>query len=115
MNVRGTGLWVLCYLALTAAMYFDLGEQEQKGLIKEIPGNMLITGYFLLEFSIFASDRLVRFIFMLTPVLRHKDTPFFLYSQELDDTFCQISEETNGKVLWRAVVLKDFLIAKKLV
>ncbi|CAB1325151.1 unnamed protein product [Coregonus sp. 'balchen'] len=87
MNVRGIGLWMLCYLALTAAMYFDLGEQEEKWLIEEIPGNMLVTdinekkygrfGKFTftshasgshwlcmqsnstLRFSIFASDSLV--------------------------------------------------------
>lgn len=46
MNVRGIGLWMLCYLVLTAAMYFDLGEQEEKCLIEEIPGDMLVTGEF---------------------------------------------------------------------
>jgi cytochrome oxidase assembly protein ShyY1 len=55
---------------------------------------------------------------------------YFFNSQEREETFRQISEETNGKVLWWAVVqtsvllsvgfwqikrLKDFLIAKKLV
>lgn len=55
---------------------------------------------------------------------------FFIFMQEKEDKFRQISEVTNSKVLWWAVVqttillsvgfwqmkrLKDFFIAKKLV
>ncbi|KAM9512198.1 transmembrane emp24 domain-containing protein 11-like isoform 1-T2 [Salvelinus alpinus] len=214
MNVRGIGLWMLCYLVLTAAMYFDLGEQEEKCLIEEIPGDMLVTGYFLLEnwdaknnlnsphlgltitvrdpnhdilmkkrygrfgkftftshasgphwlcmqsnstrFSVFAGERLrIHFDVQMgehsidPSVERHKDTVQTMeyslehlrdqilyitrqqdFQREREETFRQISEETNGKVLWWAVVqtsvllsvgfwqikrLKDFLIAKKLV
>ncbi|MEQ2252083.1 hypothetical protein ILYODFUR_018077, partial [Ilyodon furcidens] len=38
-----------CYLMLAAAMYFDLGEQEQKCIIEEIPEDTLVTGNFFLE------------------------------------------------------------------
>jgi len=49
MALRGIGFVLQCCLALTAAMYFDLGEQEEKCIIEEIPEDMLVTGYFLLE------------------------------------------------------------------
>ncbi|XP_056147551.1 transmembrane emp24 domain-containing protein 11 isoform X2 [Lampris incognitus] len=49
MGLRGIGFLLQCYLVLTAAMYFDLGEQEEKCIIEEIPEDMLVTGYFLLE------------------------------------------------------------------
>uniref|UniRef100_A0A674DZB0 Si:ch211-255i20.3 n=1 Tax=Salmo trutta TaxID=8032 RepID=A0A674DZB0_SALTR len=162
MNVRGIGLWMLCYLVLTAAMYFDLGEQEEKCLIEEIPGDMLVTGYFLLE-NWDAKNNLNSPHLGLTITVRdpnhdvrrygrfgkftftsHASGPHWLCMQsnstrfsvfagerlEREETFRQISEETNGKVLWWAVVqtsvllsvgfwqikrLKDFLIAKKLV
>ncbi|TNM98880.1 hypothetical protein fugu_013444 [Takifugu bimaculatus] len=37
------------YLVLAAAMYFQLGEQEEKCIIEEIPVDTLVTGRFLLE------------------------------------------------------------------
>ncbi|XP_034739982.1 transmembrane emp24 domain-containing protein 11 [Etheostoma cragini] len=49
MGLRGIGFLLQCYLMLAAAMYFDLGEQEEKCIIEEIPEDMLVTGYFLLE------------------------------------------------------------------
>ncbi|TNN75861.1 Transmembrane emp24 domain-containing protein 11 [Liparis tanakae] len=49
MSLRGVGFVLQCYLMLAAAMYFDLGEQEEKCIIEEIPEDMLVTGYFLLE------------------------------------------------------------------
>ncbi|KAM3867258.1 transmembrane emp24 domain-containing protein 11 [Diretmus argenteus] len=49
MGLQGLGFLLQCYLMLAAAMYFDLGEQEEKCIIKEIPEDMLVTGYFLLE------------------------------------------------------------------
>uniref|UniRef100_A0A674DY78 Si:ch211-255i20.3 n=1 Tax=Salmo trutta TaxID=8032 RepID=A0A674DY78_SALTR len=204
---RGIGLWMLCYLVLTAAMYFDLGEQEEKCLIEEIPGDMLVTGEFYgqlekrtlfcmaefhypnhdilmkkrygrfgkftftshasgphwlcmqsnsTRFSVFAGERLrIHFDVQMgehsidPSVEIHKDTVQTMeyslehlrdqilyitrqqdFQREREETFRQISEETNGKVLWWAVVqtsvllsvgfwqikrLKDFLIAKKLV
>ena len=44
MSLRGIGFLFQCYLVLAAAMYFDLGEQEQKCIIEEIPEGMLVTG-----------------------------------------------------------------------
>lgn len=32
------------YLAVAAAMYFQLGEQEEKCIIEEIPVDTLVTG-----------------------------------------------------------------------
>ncbi|XP_078117459.1 transmembrane emp24 domain-containing protein 11 [Sander vitreus] len=49
MGLRGIGFLLQCYLMLAASMYFDLGEQEEKCIIEEIPEDMLVTGYFLLE------------------------------------------------------------------
>ncbi|XP_022054875.1 transmembrane emp24 domain-containing protein 11 [Acanthochromis polyacanthus] len=49
MGLRGTGFLLQCYLMLAAAMYFDLGEKEEKCIIEEIPVDTLVTGYFLLE------------------------------------------------------------------
>nr|XP_019935307.1 PREDICTED: transmembrane emp24 domain-containing protein 11-like [Paralichthys olivaceus] len=49
MGFRGIGFLLQCYLMLAAAMYFDLGEQEEKCIIEEIPEDTLVTGYFLLE------------------------------------------------------------------
>ncbi|KAJ8015179.1 hypothetical protein DPEC_G00023450 [Dallia pectoralis] len=214
MNLRVISLWMLCYLALTCAMYFDLGEQEEKCLIEEIPGDMLVTGYFLVEhwdgenkfnsphlgltitvrdpnhdvlmkkrysrfgrftftshasgthwlcmqsnstkFSVYADARLrIHFDVQMgehsidPSAGRHKHTVKNIeynldhlrdqiiyitrqqdFQREREETFRQISEETNGKVLWWAVLqttillsvgfwqikrLKDFLIAKKLV
>lgn len=44
MGFRGIGFLLQCYLMLAAAMYFDLGEQEEKCIIEEIPEDMLVTG-----------------------------------------------------------------------
>ncbi|XP_029298177.1 transmembrane emp24 domain-containing protein 11 [Cottoperca gobio] len=49
MSLRGVGFLLQCYLMLAAAMYFDLGEQEEKCIIEEIPEDLLVTGNFLLE------------------------------------------------------------------
>ncbi|XP_047441291.1 transmembrane emp24 domain-containing protein 11 [Mugil cephalus] len=49
MGLRGTGFLLQCYLMLAAAMYFDLGELEEKCIIEEVPEDTLVTGYFLLE------------------------------------------------------------------
>lgn len=44
MSLRGIGFFLQCYLVLAAAMYFDLGEQEEKCIIEEIPVDTLVTG-----------------------------------------------------------------------
>lgn len=44
MGLRGIGFFLQCYLVLAAAMYFDLGEQEEKCIIEEIPEDTLVTG-----------------------------------------------------------------------
>lgn len=44
MSLRGIGFFLQCYLVLAAAMYFDLGEQEEKCIVEEIPVDMLVTG-----------------------------------------------------------------------
>lgn len=44
MSLRGVGFVLQCYLMLAAAMYFDLGEQEEKCIIEEIPEDTLVTG-----------------------------------------------------------------------
>ncbi|XP_068596925.1 transmembrane emp24 domain-containing protein 11 [Brachionichthys hirsutus] len=49
MCLRGVGVLLQCYLMSAAAMYFDLGEQEEKCIIEEIPVDVLVTSYFLLE------------------------------------------------------------------
>lgn len=214
MSLRGAGFVLQFYLILAAAMYFDLGEQEEKCIIEEIPEDMLVTGYFLLEpwdmksltnsphlgvtvtirdpnhevlmskryskfgkftftshgsgqhflcfqtnstrFSVYAGERLKlhldvqmgehsidpntdrtkdnmqtlesslsHLIEQMVYITRQQD-----YQREKEETFRQISEDTNSKVLWWAVVqtsilllvgfwqmkrLKDFFIAKKLV
>ncbi|XP_044061817.1 transmembrane emp24 domain-containing protein 11 [Siniperca chuatsi] len=214
MGLRGIGFLLQCYLMLAAAMYFDLAEQEEKCIIEEIPEDMLVTGYFLLEpwdlkmftnsphlgvtvtvrdpnhevlmtkrygkfgkftftahasgqhylcfqtnstrFAVFAGERLKLHLNVhmgehsidpntdktkdnmeaLENSLRHLiDQMMYItrqqeYQREKEEAFRQISEDTNGKVLWWAVVqtsillsvgfwqmkrLKDFFIAKKLV
>ncbi|KAF3694144.1 Transmembrane emp24 domain-containing protein 11 Glycoprotein 25L [Channa argus] len=195
-------------------MFFDLGEQEEKCIIKEIPEDMLVTGHFLLEpwdlkmlthsvhlgvtvtvrdpdhevlmskrfgklgkftftahtsgqhylcfqtnstrFAVFAAERLKlhldvqmgehsidhntdktkdsmvtlennlrHLIHQMTYITKQQE-----YQREKEEVFRLISEETNSKVFWWAVVqtcillsvgfwqmkrLKDFFIAKKLV
>uniref|UniRef100_A0A3B4ASZ7 GOLD domain-containing protein n=1 Tax=Periophthalmus magnuspinnatus TaxID=409849 RepID=A0A3B4ASZ7_9GOBI len=194
-----------------ASMYFDLGEQEEKCIIEEVPEDMLVSGFFLLEpwdvktlshsphlgvtvtvkdsnfevvmskrystfgkftftshapgqhflcfqtnstrFSVFAGERLKLHLDIqigehsidrntdktkdnmeiLENSLSHlRDQMLYITKDfsEKEETFRQISEDTNGKVLWWAVVqtsillavgfwqmkkLKDFFIAKKLV
>lgn len=44
MGFKEVGLLLQCYLTLAAAMYFDLGEREQKCIIEEIPEDTLVTG-----------------------------------------------------------------------
>ncbi|XP_060903543.1 transmembrane emp24 domain-containing protein 11 [Labrus mixtus] len=214
MGFRGVGVLLQCYLMLAAAMFFDLGEQEGKCIIEEIPEDTLVTGYFLLEpwdmksvtssphlgvtvtvrdpnhevlmtkrygkfgkltftahasgqhylcfqsnstrFSVFAREKLKLHLdvqmgehtighstaktkdnmALLESSLRHllEQMMYIIrqqeYQREKEEVFRQISEETNSKVLWWAVVqtsillsvgfcqmkrLKDFFIAKKLV
>uniref|UniRef100_A0A3B3WGZ5 GOLD domain-containing protein n=1 Tax=Poecilia mexicana TaxID=48701 RepID=A0A3B3WGZ5_9TELE len=202
MGFRRVVFLLLGYLPLAAAMYFDLGEQEQKCIIEEIPEDTLVTGNFFLEpwdvtsfshsigtltlskrygkfgkftftahasgqhylcfqtnstrFSVFAGEKLKLHLDVqmgehsVDPnVERTKDNLQILesnlqhltsqmtyitrqqeYNREKEEIFRQISEETNSKVLWWAVIqtcillsvgfwqikrLKDFFIAKKLV
>lgn len=49
MCLRSIGFLLHCYLMSAAAMYFDIGQQKEKCIIEEIPEDMLVTGYFLLE------------------------------------------------------------------
>ncbi|TKS72819.1 Transmembrane emp24 domain-containing protein 11 [Collichthys lucidus] len=213
MGLRGVGFLLQCYLVLAAGMYFDLGEQEEKCIIEEIPEDTLVTGHFLLEpwdlkafthsahlgvtatvkdpnhevqmskrygkfgkftftahasgqhylcfqtnstrFSVFAEERLKLHLDVqmgehsidhhavktkdnmetLENSLTHLiDQMIYIarqqeYQREKEEVFRQISENTNGKVLWWAVVqtsillsvgfwqmkrLKDFFVAKKL-
>lgn len=44
VNIRVTGLLLASFVILASAMYFDLGEQEEKCIIEEIPGDTLVTG-----------------------------------------------------------------------
>lgn len=44
MGLQGIGFLLVCYLMLAAAMYFDLGEQQEKCIIEEIPEDTLVTG-----------------------------------------------------------------------
>lgn len=44
MGLQGAGFLLQCYLTLAAAMFFDLGEQEEKCIIEEIPEDTLVTG-----------------------------------------------------------------------
>ncbi|XP_007577938.1 transmembrane emp24 domain-containing protein 11 [Poecilia formosa] len=214
MGFRRVVFLLLGYLPLAAAMYFDLGEQEQKCIIEEVPEDTLVTGNFLLEpwdvtafrhsphlgvtvtvrdpnqevqlskrygkfgkftftahasgqhylcfqtnstrFSVFAGEKLKLHLDVQMGehsvdrnVERTKDNLQILesnlqhltsqmtyitrqqeYNREKEEIFRQISEETNSKVLWWAVIqtcillsvgfwqikrLKDFFIAKKLV
>ncbi|XP_045885959.1 transmembrane emp24 domain-containing protein 11 [Micropterus dolomieu] len=214
MGLRGIAFVLQCYLMLAAAMYFDLGAQEEKCIIEEIPEDLLVTGYFFLEpwdlktltnsphlgitvtvrdpnhevlmnkrygkfgkftftahasgqhylyfqtnstsFAVYAKERLKvhldvqmgehsidpntkktkdnmetlenslsHLIDQMMYITRHQE-----YQREKEEVFRQISEDTNSKVLWWAVVqtsillsvgfwqmkrLKDFFIAKKLV
>uniref|UniRef100_A0A8C2YZ78 Si:ch211-255i20.3 n=1 Tax=Cyclopterus lumpus TaxID=8103 RepID=A0A8C2YZ78_CYCLU len=203
-----------CNWIAHSAMYFDLGEKEEKCIIEEIPEDMLVTGHFLLEpwdlktfshsphfgvtvtvrdpnyevlmskrygkfskftftahtsgqhylcfqtnstrFAVFSEERLKlhldvqmgehsidpktdktkNHMEILEYSLRHLvDQMMYItsqqeYQREKEEVFRQISEDTNSKVLWWAVVqtsvllsvgfwqmkrLKDFFIAKKLV
>ncbi|XP_061108241.1 transmembrane emp24 domain-containing protein 11 [Conger conger] len=214
MGIQMTGLLVLCYLELTWTMFFDLGEQEEKCIIEEVPEDTLVTGYFLLEywdskkpnhsphlgltvtvsdpdhqtlmskrygrkgkftftahssglhflcmqsnstrFAVFAGDRLRLHLDVQTGehtmdpgTVKAKDTVKTMeyslqhiidqmmyisrqqnFQREREETFRQISEQTNGNILWWAILqtsillavgvwqmkrLKDFLIEKKLV
>ncbi|XP_077433754.1 transmembrane emp24 domain-containing protein 11 [Vanacampus margaritifer] len=49
MKLQWAVFLLQAYLTLAAAMYFDLGEKEERCIIKEIPEDMLVTGYFLLQ------------------------------------------------------------------
>lgn len=214
MGLRGIGFLLQCYLMLAVAMYFDLGEKEEKCIIEEIPEDMLVTGHFLLEpwhsqkaihgrhlgvtvtvkdpnnevqmtkrhgkfgkftftahasgqhflcfqtnstrFAVFAGDKMKLHLDVqmgehpidsdtektkdhmeiLESKLNHlTDQILYIiryqeYQREKEEEFRQVSEDTNGKVLWWAVVqtfillsvgfwqmkrLKDFFVAKKLV
>ncbi|KAI7802069.1 transmembrane emp24 domain-containing protein 11 [Triplophysa rosa] len=213
MNVRLTSLLLTYLFILAPAMYFDLGEQEEKCVIEEIPEDTLVTGILLLEywdenrasnphlgltvsmrdpqhevillkrfgrhgkftltshasgqhflcvqsnstrFSVFAGERLKVHLDVqmgkhtLDPnAAKAKDTMKAMeynlqhlidqmwyisrqqdFQREREETFRQMSEETNGNVLWWAIIqtsillsvgfwqmksLKDFLIEKKLV
>ncbi|XP_056625715.1 transmembrane emp24 domain-containing protein 11 [Triplophysa dalaica] len=213
MNVRLTSLLLTYFFVLAPAMYFDLGEQEEKCIIEEIPEDTLVTGFLLLEywdvnrasnphlgltvsardpqhevillkrfgrqgkftftshasgqhflcvrsnstrFSVFAGERLKVHLDVqmgkhtLDPnAAKAKDTIKAMeynlqhlidqmwyisrqqdFQREREETFRQMSEETNGNVLWWAIIqtsillsvgfwqmksLKDFLIEKKLV
>uniref|UniRef100_A0A672FXX0 Transmembrane emp24 domain-containing protein 11-like n=1 Tax=Salarias fasciatus TaxID=181472 RepID=A0A672FXX0_SALFA len=192
-----------CYLMLAGAMYFDLGEQEEKCIIEEIPEDSLVTSdkpsryfgvrakvkdpnfeivvdkrfgkfgkftftahasgnHFLCfqtnstKFSVYAGEKLKlhldvqmgehtidpqidrtksnlevlenslrHMIDQMGYILKHQD-----YQREKEEVFRQVSEDTNRKVMWWAVVqtsillsvgfwqmkrLKDFFIEKKLV
>ncbi|CAN9515202.1 unnamed protein product [Ophioblennius macclurei] len=214
MALRGIVVALQCCLMLAGAMYFDLGEQEEKCIIEEVPEHTLVTGYFLLEpwhlkvstnsphfgvtatvkdpnfevvlakrfgkfgkftftahasgnhflcfqtnstrFSVYAGERLKLHLDVqmgehatgpqadrtksnmevLEISLSHMiDQMVFIrrqqeYQREKEEVFRRISEETNSKVLWWAVIqtsillsvgfwqmkrLKDFFIEKKLV
>lgn len=47
MALPATGFVLLSYLMLSAAMYFQLGEQEEKCIIEEIPEDTLVKGELL--------------------------------------------------------------------
>ncbi|CAL8262277.1 unnamed protein product [Lota lota] len=49
MSLRGVACCLLSYLVLVTAMFMDLGEQEERCIIEDIPEDTLVTGYFLLE------------------------------------------------------------------
>ncbi|XP_051506469.1 transmembrane emp24 domain-containing protein 11-like [Myxocyprinus asiaticus] len=214
MNLRLFCPLLVYFVVLAPAMYFDLGEQEEKCIIEEIPEDTLVTGFFRVEywdenkkantphlgltvtvrdpqhsvillkrfgrygkftftshasgqhflcmksnstrFSVFAGDslkvhldvqmgehtidpsaakakdtmkameyNLQHLIDQIRYISRQQD-----FQREREETFRQMSEETNGNVLWWAIIqtsillsvgfwqmksLKDFLIEKKLV
>ncbi|XP_042593681.1 transmembrane emp24 domain-containing protein 11 [Cyprinus carpio] len=213
MYMRLTGL-LLASCVIAPAMYFDLGEQEEKCIIEEIPEDTLVSGVFLLEywdenkkaniphlgltvtvrdpnhavvllkrfgrygkftfksdasgqhflcmqsnstrFSVFAGDRLKVHLDVqmgehtIDPnAAKAKDTMKTMeyslqhlidqmryisrqqnFQREREEKFRQMSEKTNGNVLWWAIIqtsillsvgiwqiknLKNFLIEKKLV
>uniref|UniRef100_A0A665VZ75 Transmembrane emp24 domain-containing protein 11-like n=1 Tax=Echeneis naucrates TaxID=173247 RepID=A0A665VZ75_ECHNA len=163
MGFQGIGFLLQCYLMLAAAMYFDLGEQEEKCIIEEVPEDMLVTGeswrwkslssthspHFGVTVSVRDPNQEVvmskrygkfgKFTFTAHASGQHflcfqtNSTRFAVFAGERlekEEVFRQISEDTNSKVLWWAVVqtltllsvgfwqmkrLKDFFIAKKLV
>ncbi|XP_075868446.1 transmembrane emp24 domain-containing protein 11 [Nelusetta ayraudi] len=49
MSLRAVVFSLQCLFVLAAAMFFDLGELEERCIIEEIPIDTLVTGYFLLE------------------------------------------------------------------
>lgn len=44
MSLRVVGFFLQCLFVLAAAMYFDLGELEERCIIEEIPIDTLVTG-----------------------------------------------------------------------
>lgn len=44
MSLRVVAFFFQCLFVLTAAMYFDLGELEERCIIEEIPIDTLVTG-----------------------------------------------------------------------
>ena len=44
MRILTLILFEVCFVAWASAMYFDLGEQEEKCIIEEIPEDTLVTG-----------------------------------------------------------------------
>lgn len=44
MSVRVVVFFLQCFFVLAAAMYFDLGELEERCIIEEIPIDTLVTG-----------------------------------------------------------------------
>lgn len=48
MNLQGA-FFLQCYLMMAAAMYFQLGEQEEKCIIEEIPVDTLVSGESCIE------------------------------------------------------------------
>lgn len=55
VNVRLTSLLLASFVILAPAMYFDLGEQEEKCLIEEIPEDTLVTGQW--RFNIYIKEQ----------------------------------------------------------
>lgn len=43
-SLRAVGFFLQCLFVLAAAMYFDLGELEERCIIQEIPIDTLVTG-----------------------------------------------------------------------
>ena len=44
MSLRGVACGLLSYLVLVEAMFMDLGEQEERCIIEDIPEGTLVTG-----------------------------------------------------------------------